>query len=656
MKHIIKNELSLIQKILVSVFLLCIIGNVLFMFNGIQNNIISIFENAVLGRQLNNHAKWHSLLAIGSFLGIFLSFSCIVLVLFYKQLLSAADRFICVADRFFNKALAKQVCGIAVKEILVKQPFLLIFFLFVLYLIKNIFMVIHITGFDGLVIVLTFLIHIPVSLFIYRKRDKSIIPILICYFILVLSVLVNSFIFDYTEDGRSYHQTAAIQLNNGWNPFYAYLPEVSVFVWNNHYPRFTETFASVLLSVFNNIELGKSYNMIFCIIVFLYALKYTNKFQNNKLMVMAIAIIFTFNPVVLAQFFSYYVDGVMGMLIIILFFACMEYEQSQCITDLFIIIAVSVFSINTKFTGFICGFVLIAYVIKQFIMKKYKMMTVLICAGFFILIIGVLFTGYNPYITNTKDFGHPLYPIYGYKTIDEINNHMSLLDKTFKEFRSMNPIQKFFSLFFIDYTIDNIPFNTMKLINLASPYNGFRLFSYHILIGGFNVLFAEICILLFIILFFSIKNKNIINYKRLIFPMIILLFISVIMPRNWYARYIPYFWYLFGFLAMAGDYKNRLNKTLFFLCFIIVIINSGSFLFFNTFNGIKYTKELKSSLREMEASPQDTIHIVLEENFFRYSIAEKLRYYNIQKNIIFIEDKDAEFSNGIPFSFIKGWY
>jgi hypothetical protein len=127
----------------------------------------------------------------------------------------------------------------------------------------------------------------------------------------------------------AYHQTAAIKIYEGWNPFYENLPESSVFIWNNHYPKFTEIFTSIFLSAFGNIEMGKSYNIIFFVIVFFYACKYASQFQKNKLVVLLISIIFTANPVVLAQFFTFYVDGVMGMMIIILFFACMDYEQKQ---------------------------------------------------------------------------------------------------------------------------------------------------------------------------------------------------------------------------------------------------------------------------------------------------------------------------------------
>jgi len=306
------------------------------------------------------------------------------------------------------------------------------------------------------------------------------------------------------------------------------------------------------------------------------------------------------------------------------------------------------FSVNTKFNGFICGFILIAYVIKQLTAKEYKKMFVLICAGFVILIIGVAFIGYNPYIINTRDFGHPFYPLFGKGSVDIITAHLAK-ELTFEGFDSMHPIKRFFSLFLMDYTFKNAPFNIYKLITLP-----FRSLLPEIRIGGFGVLFTEICILLFLVLFLSVKNKNIINYKELLFPMIVLLFITIVMPENWWARYISFFWYLIGFLAMAGDYKTRINKNLFLACFILVIINSGAFLLYNTLSGIRCKKEFKSSLMEMKASDHNTIYVVLHEDYCYYSIEEKIKYYNINKNIIYISDNDTKYNNSVPYTFING--
>ncbi|MDR2596486.1 MAG: hypothetical protein LBC76_04105 [Treponema sp.] len=54
------------------------------MFSGIRNIIIFIVEKAVLGRALNNPVKWHSLLRMVSFVGVFSCFSLITLVLFVQ--------------------------------------------------------------------------------------------------------------------------------------------------------------------------------------------------------------------------------------------------------------------------------------------------------------------------------------------------------------------------------------------------------------------------------------------------------------------------------------------------------------------------------------------------------------------------------------------
>jgi len=635
-----KNSgLSIIQKAIIGILVLGLIGCLSLLFSDVRNYFIYIVEKLVKGRSLNNPDNAHFLLNIASFMGIFICSLLLVTTVFYKRLLLPAKKFLSIVPN-------KRILGVTIKDILIEQPFLLIFFVFILYFIKNLFLLMHITGFDVYIIILSLLIHILISFFIYRKKSSPfLIYLLTCYSILIISLAVSQIIYDYSYDGLAYHQVAAIKINEGWNPFYANLPEEGVFIWNNHYPKFTEVFASIFLSAFGNIEFGKSYNIIFFVIVFLYACKYTSLFQKNKLVVLLVSIVFTANPVVLAQISSFYVDGVMGMLIIILIFACMDYEQKQDGRDLLIIIAVSIFSINTKFSGFICGFVLIGYVIKQLIAKKYKQMAVLIAAGFSILLVGIVFTGYNPYITNARDFGHPFYPLYGKETIDIISGNTT--DQlTFEGFNSMHPVQRFFSLFFLESNLKTLPFNPIKLLKLAYSGTDLR-------IGGFGVLFVEFCIFLILIIFFTVKRKNTTNYKKLFFPICLLLFISLIMPENYWARYIPFFWYLFGFLMMASDYSGKPNKNLFIVCLIIAGINCGQILLYNTVMGVKYTVDLKHFVTEIKESKNGTIHIVLYKDYFSYSIAEKLRYYNIKKNIVFIQDEDTPLSN---YYYVRGWY
>jgi hypothetical protein len=401
-----RKKFSTAQKIVIGIALLGLIGCGALLFEAAQVFVISFVEKAVLHRKFANPLYAQQRLKLCSFFGII---SCVMLgslVLFFPKMAKI--------EGFLNRLAHKKCWEMPIKNIITELPFAIISFVFVLYLIKNIFLVTGIAGFDAIVLLAAILIHCGLSFIIYRKRNINPLPCLTaCYGALMVSLLLCSAIFDYSYDGQAYHQVAAQQLKKGWNPFYSNLPETGVFVWNNHYPKFTELFGSIFLSVFNNIEAGKAYNMVFLAITFCYALRYTARYHKNKLAVLVLGILFVMNPVVMAQVFTYYIDGFLGMLIIILVFACIHYEEEHDIKDMIIIIAVSIFAINTKFTGFICGVVLIGYIIRQLVLKNYKQMSALIISGVIILAIGVLFTGYNPYITNFRDFGHPFYPLYG---------------------------------------------------------------------------------------------------------------------------------------------------------------------------------------------------------------------------------------------------
>jgi hypothetical protein len=624
------------RALLMALSLVAIGACLLVLLPTIRSALIA-FGEMLLHRPLNVE-HWQKKLVSMAFKGIFVSVLILILTILFDILVKKVEKIL-------NGLMRKTLFGVSVKEIITEQPFILISLVFILYLVKNIFLATGVTGFDSVVLLMTVLIHGGILIVMYRKNHiNPLAYLVVCYGILIFALLINTMIFDYSWDGRWYHQIAAQQLRNGWNPFYENLPETIAFIWANHYPKFTEVFNSIFLSVFGNIELGKSYNIIFLIITFCYVLKYVTTYHKNKFAVLTISILFVMNPVVLTQIFTYYVDGLLGMLIIILFFSCIDYEQKNDIKDIVIIIAVSVFAINTKFTGFICGVVLIVYIIRQLALKKYKQMIRLIVAGVVILLAGVLFTGYNPYITNLRDFGHPFYPLYGDNKIDIITN-----GNMPEELLSMNPIQRFFSLYLLNYDVSSLPFNPQKIIKLFShAVVGLR-------IGGFGVFFMEIFIFVILIVCFS-TNKNKERYKTVFFPAALLVCISLITPENWWARYIPAFWYLVGFLIAAADCSVKKNRVLFFLLAVIIIINSFSFFALNTMNGISFTINMKQFIADIKGSDKDTIHIIVEPEYFKYATMEKIIFYGIDKNIIFIEDEEAPFTNGVSFGYIKGWY
>jgi hypothetical protein len=63
---------------------------------------------------------------------------------------------------------------------------------------------------------------------------------------------------------------------------------------------------------------------------------------------------------------------------------------------------------------------------------------------------------------------------------------------------------------------------------------------------------------------------------------------------------------------------------------------------------------LNRFLAGVKESGNDTIHVILEQEYFKHTVTEKMMVYDIEKNVIFIDDKEAPFTNGVGH--IRGWY
>jgi hypothetical protein len=611
--------------------------------------MIFFIEQFVLHRKLHNLPGILLLLQIAASIGIMVTTALFLCVLLFPGFGKT--------EEMIKKFIKTKKGPVEIGQIISEQPFLIVSLVFIVYFIKNIFLLFGITDLNVLVVLVALLLHMFFCFLLYKPDYRQIaVPLIVSYLVIVLSLISSSAIYDYSWDGQAYHQTAVLFLSEGWNPFYFSLPtDEFILVAVNHYPKFTWIYGSLFLSLFGNIEMGKSYNILFFITMLMYAFKITNKYQKNKLAVLVFSICLAANPVVLAQMFTYYVDGLMGMLIIILFFALMDYDRNKneggkC---LFIIVAVSIFAINIKFTGFICGMVLIGFIVKQLFQKRYKSAVCLVLSGMVILLVGVLFIGYNPYIVNLIKFGHPFYPLYGKGAVDimTINTPENLL--------VTNPVRQFFSLYLLNYDWKTLPFNPLKILKLVSHR------AYDLRIGGFGVFFAEISFFAFLCFFVNLFNSclkktnpwrdNRNEHGKIFFSACLLLFISLVMPENWWARYIPFFWYLNWLLIIPINIHHSTVKKLFYVLFLLVVINSGSFLMGNVINGLVYTRRFKNFVTEIKEYDSGNITVILNHDFFKYSIKEKLRHARVNKNISFEENEVLSFINGVYMGNIKGW-
>ena len=110
-----------------------------------------------------------------------------------------------------------------------------------------------------------------------------------------------------------------------------------------------------------SIESGKCITLIFSIMLMIISYNCLSKILDKKWS-MIISIIILLNPIVLAQFFTYYVDGIMGIVFIIELLLLMQIKPKEKIDKRLWLSITSICAIcvNLKYTGLLCSGVIAA--------------------------------------------------------------------------------------------------------------------------------------------------------------------------------------------------------------------------------------------------------------------------------------------------------
>lgn len=439
---------------------------------------------------------------------------------------------------------------------------------------------------------------------------KSVLCCITLAFLIIAAVAFSASLMDSSWDGRTYHQTVALFLNKGWNPIYndvynfsktLYGITLGDLIWCENYVKFSEIFAANILALTGKIEAGKAFNGISCIILFCYSFytlkrmaeknlpaqnvqKSSNTTENpsvakpNTLLLFVFSSILIYNPVVISQFFTYYVDGLLYLYFLTGVFALINWNldytngKNPCRAILIFIMS-SCITLNIKFGGLLC-FVCILLCATIFWMlqkikftqnQQYKSLslkifnTKIFWYSVLVIIVLALVSGINPYFTNVSKHRNIIYPLAGANKIDVITLN------TPKGFENRSSCHKFFiSLFAKSANYTNVANIAPKLkLPFTIHKKEFRAIKDpDTRIAGFGILFSGILLLTIFFLFKTdYKNAPAKNEFTLIFAIIGL---SVVLnPENWWARYIPQFWAL---VALAAYFiylnpKNPPNQT-----------------------------------------------------------------------------------------------
>lgn len=386
-------------------------------------------------------------------------------------------------------------------------------------------------------------------------QKKAIVFLSSCLMLVLLfgfSIFLAGNVYDLSYDGQAYHQEAIIQLARGWNPIYTRLDgqaTANLERWLNHYPKGTWIMsASVYLNT-GNIESGKFLSILLPLVAFLAGIWAMWQFKLKKIYVVFVSFLLAFNPVVIYQGLSYYVDGVLVSMLLILAFLGMRLSFTKERTVLWSILFAMVVIPNIKLVAIAFNFILIFTIIMHLWMRDLvKLSLVAMKFSLLGLILGTLVVGYNPFVTNFVLKGHWLYPALGKGAIDYLPTN---LPENYWEV--VTPARLLLSIFSESSLVRGngqearlkLPFTVS-----AEELKTFR--ETNAKVGGFGPLFSGVFLLSGLLtvwyLFSARSNKR----KLYLIGALTVVFASaMLVSMNSVARYVPFVWWSTGLVILC---------------------------------------------------------------------------------------------------------
>ena len=142
--------------------------------------------------------------------------------------------------------------------------------------------------------------------------------------------------------------------SEGWNPYWD-AEKINTYyddIWVYGYPKAFWIFSTAIYEITHNILIGKSYNLILTVSTFFLCLETFKRYlQSHKIFILSISILTTFNPVVVCQLFTYYIDSTLYLLMIDMLMISFLWTKRKDKFFLFVLSVVIILMCNTKFTG-----------------------------------------------------------------------------------------------------------------------------------------------------------------------------------------------------------------------------------------------------------------------------------------------------------------
>lgn len=386
----------------------------------------------------------------------------------------------------------------------------------------------------------------------------------------VLAVLITMIVHDTSIDGQHYHFQAFYALAEGWNPVHggAAPPVIgdAITPWAIHYPRAGWVLSANLLAAGLPLAAVKSLNFLalFGSAALIGGMLYRSGF--SALLAALLTAVAALNPIVLSQLFTSMNDGLLGHCMVVFAISVAGWIGYGERRLLLVGIAAMMLALNLKFSA-IPIFVMLcaAACIGAFIARGRQTAILTGSALLVSAFAAIVLLGWSPYIQNYLEHGHVFHPIMGEQAVDIMTGEIPALNNTPDILSDKSGVERFlFSLFSETHSgFYSVP--ELKFPFTISPSELRASGGVDVRLGGFGPFFSGIVVLaVFGALALVIRraNRNPVT-SILLFAAATFLITVLVMPQNWWARYVPQFWSVPVLISAAALTTNQRGLQIF---------------------------------------------------------------------------------------------
>jgi len=375
----------------------------------------------------------------------------------------------------------------------------------------------------------------------------------------VLASFVASLVHDTSIDGQHYHFQAIYALAEGWNPVHKPLPPPvigdAITPWAVHYPRAMWVLSANMLAAGLPLAMVKLSNLLvlFAAASLLGGALYRAGF--SLLFALALTSVAVLNPVVLAQIWTSMNDGALALCVLIFVVSMVTWIGQGKRSYLIAGIAAMILALNLKFSAIpvfviLCAFVCAGAHLMRGTPRMYSAAAILFAPAF----AAIFVLGWSPYVQNFLEQGHIFHPIMGEGAIEIMVGEGPAYDNTPDVLKERSAVERFFFSLFSETHAGYNTLPQLKLPFTLSPRELRASGGVDVRLAGFGPLFSGSVLVALgtAFLLFVRRAESGPTARTLLFVAAALLASVILMPQNWWARYVPQFWFVPICIAAAA--------------------------------------------------------------------------------------------------------